>query len=311
MTTATATPVIPRARLSAGTGAAPAISPVITQLPHGSAQSLPRPRLLSSALLLRFISIIGSSISFYLLLSVVPLAAASTGSGAVAGWATSALMLTSVAGELTTPWVAARFGYRTVLATGLFLLGAPAFGLMVAAGPAVIVAVCLVRGLGFGITVVAGGALTASLIPPERRGEGLALTGVVAGVPAMVALPLGVVLAGSIGYAPVFAIGGAAAVVAVAAIPGLPCTATTRKRPGVAAGLRTGALIRPALIFMTTAMAAGTVVTFLPLAVPKASRNLHRPRPGGAARCVDTRSSSAPVGTETGMALRVSSSPAC
>ena len=33
-------------------------------------------------------------------------------------------------------------------------------------------------------------------LPLERRGEGLAITGVVAGVPAMMALPLGVVLAG-------------------------------------------------------------------------------------------------------------------
>ena len=193
----------------------------------------------------------------------------------MAGWATSALMLTSVAGELTTPWIAARFGHRAVLAIGLLLLGAPAFALVVSAGPAVIVAVCLVRGLGFGITVVAGGAMTASLIPPERRGEGLALTGVVAGVPAMVALPLGLMLAGRIGYAPVFAIGGAAAIAAVAAIPGLPGTATTAKqRISVASGLRSGALIRPSLVFMTTAMAAGIVVTFLPLAVPKASRSL-------------------------------------
>ena len=61
---------------------------------------------------------------------------------------------------------------------GLFLLGAPA---MVADGLAGalawIVAVCLVRGLGFALTIVAGGALTASLIPAERRGEGLAVVG--------------------------------------------------------------------------------------------------------------------------------------
>ena len=40
--------------------------------------------------------------------------------------------------------------------------------------------------------VVAGAALTAPLIPEDRRGEGLALLGIVSGVPSLVALPRGV-----------------------------------------------------------------------------------------------------------------------
>ena len=100
-----------------------------------------------------------------------------------------------------------------------------------------IVAVCLVRGLGFGITVVAGGAMTAWLVPPERRGEGLALTGVVAGVPAMVALPLGLMLAGRIGFAPVFAIGGAAGGARGGGRPGLRAPPRPRSaRISVASG---------------------------------------------------------------------------
>ncbi len=229
---------------------------------------------MSAALLLRFVSIVGSAISFYLLLSVVPLLAASSGDRNLAGLATSALMFSSVAGELTTPSLAGRFGYRRVLAIGLLLLGAPAFVLIIAAGPAAIMAVSLVRGLGFGITVVAGGALTASLIPPERRGEGLAITGVVAGVPGMIALPLGVLLAGRIGYPMVFAIGGVAAVAAVAAIPGLPSgTSGFGRKASVRSGLRSGALMHPTIVFMVTAMGAGIVVTFIPLAAPSGSRS--------------------------------------
>jgi predicted MFS family arabinose efflux permease len=48
---------------------------------------------------------------------------------------------------------------------------------------AAILAVSLVRGLGFAICVVVGGALVAALVPPERRGEGLGLFGIVVGVP--------------------------------------------------------------------------------------------------------------------------------
>ena len=61
-----------------------------------------------------------------------------------------------------------------------------------------------------------------SLIPPQRRGEGLALVGVVSGIPSVAALPLGVWLAGHVGYRPVFAAGGLAALAGLASVPWLP-----------------------------------------------------------------------------------------
>ncbi|ARF82438.1 MFS transporter [Kitasatospora aureofaciens] len=117
-------------------------------------------------LLLRFVSILGASTSFYLLLSVVPgYATAGGGGGWTAGLATGALMLATVVGELATPALVNRYGYRAVLAVGLGLLGAPALALVFTPNLWWIVTVCLLRGLGFAFTVVAGGALTASLIP--------------------------------------------------------------------------------------------------------------------------------------------------
>ncbi len=120
-------------------------------------------------------------------------------------------MLATVIGELGTPRLVARFGYRLTLIVGLFLLGAPALVLTVSGDAAWIVTVCFVRGLGFALTIVAGGALTASLIPDQRRGEGLALVGVVSGVPSLIALPLGLWLARHVGYGPVAVAGGLAA----------------------------------------------------------------------------------------------------
>jgi predicted MFS family arabinose efflux permease len=227
---------------------------------------------------------LGAAVSFYLLLSAVPLFATSTGGGGTsAGLATGTLLFSSVAGELVTPRLVARYGYRLALAAALTLLGAPALLLMVWAHTATIVAVCALRGFGFGIACVAGGALTASLIPAERRGEGLALVGVVAGIPSLVALPAGVWLAGRIGYPPVFAAGAVAALAALPSLPGLPGPrpeprgrpAPGQGRPfGVVAGLRMPALARPSLTFSATTMAAGIVVTFLPLAVMRSSGNL-------------------------------------
>src|SRR5215469_4277552 len=128
--------------------------------------------LITRPLLLRFVSIIGASSSFYLPLSVVPLYARSAGSDADAGLATGALLLATVAVELFTPRLVARTGYRIAMSLGLLCLGLPALALLAPPNLAVIVAVSVVRGAGFAVVTVAGGALTASLIPPQRRGPG-------------------------------------------------------------------------------------------------------------------------------------------
>ena len=93
-----------------------------------------RPRLLTGPVVRLFTADFAAMISFYLLLSVVPLCAADRGIGtAEAGLSTGVLMFTAVAAELTTPALAARLGYRRLLMGGLVLLGAPALVLPAAA----------------------------------------------------------------------------------------------------------------------------------------------------------------------------------
>jgi MFS family permease len=232
-----------------------------------------RPRLVSRALLVRLVSIVGSSIGFYLPLSVVPLVAQEAGSASSAGFATVALLLATVACELVTPRLVSLVGYRWALAGGLLFLGAPTIVLVLVASTPAILAVSVLRGIGFAISVTAGGAVTASLIPAERRGEGLALVGIVGGIPGMLALPAGVWMAAHWGYAPVFVVTTVATLLALVSVPGLPSRAA---RPsfsshesggGVLAGLRSGAIRRPAAIFAGSTAAVGVLVTFLPLAV--------------------------------------------
>ena len=233
----------------------------------------PRPPLITKPLLLRFVSIIGAAASFYLPLSTVPMYAKSAGSDAGAGLATGALLLTTVAVELVTPWLVARTGYRMALAIGLLGLGPPTLVLPLSASLPVIVAVSIVRGAGFAVVTVAGGALTASLIPQERRGEGLALTGVVCGVPALTCLPLGVWAAVHWGFTPVFAATAGAALLALAVVPALPDRRPAPPSPAAGRGhgvlpmLRTPGQARPAALFAASTMAAGVLVTFLPLAI--------------------------------------------
>lgn len=259
----------------------------------GSAPAASRaPRLVSAPLVRAFGASFGALIGFFLLLSVVPLYAVAGGAGeAGAGLTTGVLLLSTVAAELVTPRLVGRFGYRLAFGAGLLLLGGPALALPVSDHLAPILAVSAVRGLGFGIVVVLGSALTAELVPAARRGEGLGLYGVVVGVPGVLALPFGVFLAGQVGYPPVFLAGAVAALAGLAVTPGLPGRSGRRApgrtsqpevsgpagpdRPlGMWAGFRSAALRRPALVFSATAIAAGVVVTFVPLAVTAGSGRL-------------------------------------
>jgi len=236
------------------------------------ALAAPAPRLLSRPLALVMLADFAGLFGFYLLLSVVPAHLTAAGAGGfAAGLATGVLMLSSVAGELAIPRLVARYGFRAVLAAGLALLALPVLALLVSAALPVVMAVCLLRGLGLAVIFVVCGAWGAELIPPGRRGEGLGVLGVVAGLPAVVATPLGVWLMGHTGAEAVFALGALAALAGLAAVAGLPDGRAADEPPvGMSTGLRTPALMRPAVVLAGTAMAAGIVVTFLPAAVPGA-----------------------------------------
>jgi MFS family permease len=273
-------------------------SQIITVSPPSAVAAPTRSRIVTGALMVRFVSVVGSSVGFYLPLAVVPLFATQTGSPSAAALPTVALLLASVAGELLTPRLLARIGYRRALALGLVLLGAPTIALTFTGSPLVIVAVSVVRGCGFAICVVAGGALTVMLIPAGRRGVGFALVGLVGGVPSVLALSAGVWASSRWGFSPVFVATTVLTLLAVLSVPALPrakVTAGHSERHGVLMGLRNRALTRPAAIFATSTAAVGVLVTFLPLATADqpawvaTAALLAQPAAATAARCVAGR----------------------
>jgi MFS family permease len=253
-----------------------------------TATSLPAGRILTRRTVRFLLAAVTANSGFYLLLTAVPMYAVANGPAGAgttgAGLATATLMLATVAAELAAPRLIARFGRRRALGASLFLLGLPALVLTLTAHPAAVLGVCALRGLGFGVAVVIGSAWMADLVPIHRRGEGLGLYGAVVGVPAIVALPLGVWLVDHVGFRPVFV---AAAVVALAGLlplAGLPAgypapdpTGSGGRPFGVLSGLRRGPLVRPAMVFASTATAAGIVVTFLPLTVSGGAATLVAP----------------------------------
>jgi predicted MFS family arabinose efflux permease len=119
---------------------------------------------------------------------------------------------------------------------------------------------------------VVTGALTAKLLPPGRRGEGLGLLGIVSGVPAVIALPAGVWLAGHHLAAATAAMAATAGLLPLMAIRWLPGgreprhTARTGRIPGARRrGRIAGAALRLPLIFAAATIAAGVLDSFLPL----------------------------------------------
>lgn len=239
-----------------------------TTLTAGTARDSARPRLMSRAFALVLVAGVGSSTSFYLLFSALPRYADATGAGGVgAGLTTGVMMLATVAAELVVARLVTRFGYRTVFGTGLALLGIPALALVASGSMAVILVACLVRGAGFAVAVVLGGALVASIVPAERRGEGLGVYGIACGVPAMVALPAGLWLGDLAGYEPVFALAGVSALAGLAAVKDLPGRRPVSEEPlGIVVAARRRGLLVPALVFAATTVATGITATFLPLA---------------------------------------------
>jgi MFS family permease len=231
-------------------------------------------RLLTVPLAVTFLAEFTSLTSFFLLLSAMPMLAAAAGaSSSAAGLITGSLLLGTVAAEIAAAAAIRRLGYRVVLAAGAVLLGAPALALLGREPQAVLVSVSLVRGFGFGLCGVATGALTATLLPPGRRGEGLGLLGLVSGVPAILALPAGVWLAGHHLGAAAAATAAAAGLVPLAALRWLPGGRPARPAQGAprvpgarGSGRLAGGALRLPLIFAAATIAAGVLDSFLPLA---------------------------------------------
>jgi predicted MFS family arabinose efflux permease len=232
----------------------------------------PRERLVSGPLAWVFLSSFAAMTSFELMLSVTPMYAAAAGGGSAgAGLVTGVLLLGTVGAELTATPLMRRYRHRTLLMVAAALMGIPALALLAGAPLPVIEAVSVVRGFGFGLCTVVMATLTALLLPPERRGEGLGLSGVVDSLPGVVALPAGVWLADRYGFAVVVLLTAVTGLAPVAAFRWLPGTADPRRSEGPAetgllAGLRRDGELRLALIFGATTVAGGVVVSFLPLA---------------------------------------------
>jgi predicted MFS family arabinose efflux permease len=142
------------------------------------------------------------------------------------------------------------------------MLALPGFAVF-SADLTMVVMACLVRGLGLGIILVAAGGLAAALAPVERRSEALGIYGFAAALPAILFVPLGVIILsrGSVmSVAGATVLSGLASLLALGVFPGRQPAEDTAGEP-----MSWRPQVWPALTLVIGATLAGAVVTYLPV----------------------------------------------
>jgi MFS family permease len=231
----------------------------------GGPPAAPRP--LNRPLVLLWTGGFAFFLSFYLLLSALPLYARQAGVPdrvlglIIGGFAFASMLVKPWAG-----WAADRYGRRPLLVAGaaIFVAASLAYG---ASGSApALLAVRLLHGTGMGLYPTAATAVVADLAPPARRGEWMGIFGAAANVALALGPLAGMAVVERFGFAPLFAVSAAAAALAAAASGGLPETLAER-RP---VPLRLGATLSRAALFPSAVLFClmvtyGAQVSFLPL----------------------------------------------
>ncbi len=217
--------------------------------------------------------------SFCLTLSALPSWAVRGGvSPGLAGSVTTVMLLTTVGTQLLLPAALRRWGTARVLAAGLLTLGAPAPLLALSHDLALLLPVSAVRGTGFAVLTVVGSLLTTVVAPEDRHGEAVGLYGLAIAVPNLVGIPAGVALtqAGSfwavavLGAAPVLGVPAALALGRGHRPEPVPTVLPGEPAPE---GRRTvlRAMVAPTAVLGAATLAAGGLVTFLPIVLASRS----------------------------------------
>jgi MFS family permease len=206
---------------------------------------------------------------FFVTLPSLPAHVVSAGNSTAAAGATTTVMLAATV--LTQPVVPAllrRLSTSATMAIGLVVLGLPAPLLIWASSGTALYSICVLRGLGFAVFTVAGAYMASEVAPPGRQGEAAGLYGLAAGIPNVMMIPLSVLLLHAVGFWPIAAIAGLPVVGAALALGGGWRRVAPESTQAVPRGATQRAIARsllPAAVLYTITIAAGAVVTILPI----------------------------------------------
>ena len=211
------------------------------------------------------------SLTFQILLPVVPVMVERAGPHGIAGAATGALFIGAVTGELSSPWLMTVLRSRRLLVIGQLVTAVSSLVYLIPhAGTPLMIGAAAVRGVGMGLAIVIATTLVAELTRPERRGAAIGYFGLALSVPGIFVPSIGVFLlaAGRADVDAVIAFGcSLIGVLAALRLPDHP----PRSAEGSTNPL--GALRRPGLAtifgaFVLASCSFGGGLTFVPVALP-------------------------------------------
>jgi predicted MFS family arabinose efflux permease len=161
-----------------------------------------------------------------------------------------------------------RLTTSATVAIGLVVLGLPAPLLIWVRSGAGLYSICVLRGVGFAVFTVAGAFMVSEVAARSRHGEAAGLYGLAAAIPNVIMLPLAVLLLHASGFWPIAVIAGLPAVGAALALGGGWRRAASEPTQAIRTGATQRAIARsllPATVLYATTIAAGAVVTILPI----------------------------------------------
>lgn len=249
-------------------------------------ESMPRPAVandlgslwrLAGVRQLAGLSVLGFT-SFCLTLASLPSWAVQGGvSRGSAGAVTGVLLASTVLVQTLVPTLERRLGTSWILALGLVALGAPAPLYVLSHQLWWLAAVSAVRGIGFAVLTVIGGALTVRVAPETRHGEVIGTYGLSIAVPNLVAVPAGVALtlAGHFWWVAML---GACPLLALPVVRRLAASAALRTEAAgdapasvSSAPAAVRAALAPSIVLLVVTLAGGGLLTFLPIERPSGS----------------------------------------
>jgi predicted MFS family arabinose efflux permease len=213
------------------------------------------------------------SLTFQILLPVVPVMVERAGPHGIAGAATGALFLGAVTGELSSPWLMTIWRSRRLLVAGQLVTAASSLVyLLPNAGTPLMIGAAAVRGVGMGVAIVIATALVAQLAHPARRGASIGYFGLALSVPGIFVPSIGVFLlaAGHPGVdAAIACASSLLGVLAAARLPDQPRSSAdgATNIPGV---LRKPSIAAVFAGFVLSSVSFGGGLTFVPVALPLA-----------------------------------------
>ncbi len=206
-------------------------------------------------------------LSFYLLLSALPLYARGVGvPDAVLGLVIGCFAFASMVVKPWAGWASDRFGRRPLLVAGAAVFLTASLAYPASASTAALLAVRLLHGAGMGLYPTAAAAVVADLAPAERRGELLGLIGAAANLAMAIGPIAGMAAAERLGYPALFGVSAAAALAATVTAARIPETLPARRAaPWRLEATLSRAALFPSVVVACVMLTYGAQVSFLPV----------------------------------------------